>query len=288
MYARVSFTKLLLVFTGEDPNMGSMHVLLNLWVGSSARARLRTGRTPGSSPLCGARPSGARPPGLVVHVGAGPGQIGWIARPSLDDIEPVLVPSPAAVVSCCSRCSLPAATRPWPLFGRAAGGARGSVAAWLIVPVVLSFAVSFVQPMFVSYYLIICIPALVLFGAAAIARLRRPLVAGALVAPLVWLSATYLLPFYARDSVENWRDPTRYVLAATRAGDGIVFFPDGGRKPFGVLRASGRGCGASEPRAAAARGEGTDLARHQGVGRCGRSSGNRTDPIVADGALSAC
>src|SRR6202043_993479 len=102
----------------------------------------------------------------------------------------------------------------------------GFVAAWLILPIALCFAVSFVRPMFLSYYLIICVPALILFGTAAIARIQQPIFVGMLVAPLVWLSATQLAAFYGSERGENWRDATQYVLGAMRPGDAIVFYPD--------------------------------------------------------------
>ena len=106
------------------------------------------------------------------------------------------------------------------------------VLAWLMVPLVVNFAVSLVQPMFLSYYLIICVPALVLFGAAGIARIARPAVAGALVVLFVAIAAIRLVNYYRQTTVENWRDATRYVLDAASPDDGIVFYPDHPRKPF--------------------------------------------------------
>jgi hypothetical protein len=48
---------------------------------------------------------------------------------------------------------------------------------------------------------------------------------GVLVVTLVWLSASHLFAFYQRDAMEDWRDATRYVLAATHPGDVVAFFP---------------------------------------------------------------
>jgi hypothetical protein len=117
---------------------------------------------------------------------------------------------------------------------------NGFVAAWLVVPVVLSFALSFVQPIFLSRYFIICVPALILFGTAAIASVRRPVAAGALIATFVWFSATQLLAFYTSDVGENWRAATGYVLAATRPGDAIVFYPRYARRPFEYYQRQGK------------------------------------------------
>lgn len=169
--------------------------------------------------------------------------ISWIERPSLNDIGAVFVDFAGGsqllllallAGGCYATVSTVREHRSWP---------HGFVAAWLLVPVVLNFAVSFVQPMFLSYYLIICVPALFLFGATAIARVRPPAVAGALVALLVWLSVTHLVTYYGRDSFENWRDATRYVLAAARPGDGIVFYPEYARKPFDYYARQAGGAG---------------------------------------------
>ncbi len=113
---------------------------------------------------------------------------------------------------------------------------QGFVAAWLVAPVVLTFAVSLVRPMFLAPYLIICVPALVLFGTAAIARLRRPVLVGLFVVPLVWLSATQVFVFYGRERGENWRDLARYVLASARPGDAVVFYPYYAGVPFEYYR----------------------------------------------------
>ena len=52
--------------------------------------------------------------------------------------------------------------RRWPI---------GFLASWLLVPIAMSFLVSFVKPMFLSYYLIACVPALTLLAAAGIGRI---------------------------------------------------------------------------------------------------------------------
>ena len=163
-------------------------------------------------------------------------RLGWIARPSLKDIVPVLANLAGGgrvllvallAGGCYAIVSAVRDRRYWP---------TGFVAAWLVVPVVLSFALSFVRPMFFPTYLIICVPALVLFGTGALARVRRPVVAAALVAPLVCLSAIRLAGFYRGDSgfppPEDWRKATGYVLAATRPGDAVVFYPPWVNAPF--------------------------------------------------------
>ena len=172
----------------------------------------------------------------------GPGLITWIKQPTLNDIEATLV-------------ELASGSR-FLLFALIANGCyatvsavkersywrNGFVAAWLVVPIVLSVALSFVQPIFISRYLIICVPALILFGTAGIASVRRRVAAGMLIA-FVCLSATQLFAFYGREGDENWRDATGYVLVATRPGDAIVFIPRYARKPFEYYQRQGKSIG---------------------------------------------
>jgi mannosyltransferase len=171
-------------------------------------------------------------PEAIFAYRAGAGLIGWIGKPSLGDIVPVLVDFAGGsrmlllVLLVGGFIATGFAIRErqfWPV---------GFLVAWLMLPVALAFVISFVVPMFVSYYLIICVPALIMLGTAAIARLRQPVLAGVLVAALVGISAANLVAFYSSARGENWRDATGYVLGATRPGDAIVFYPDFAHKPF--------------------------------------------------------
>lgn len=101
----------------------------------------------------------------------------------------------------------------------------GFVAAWFAVPIVLSFAVSMVKPVFVSYYLIASVPALVLLAAAGIAELRPRPIGALAVALMAMLSGWRVTEYYRREVSENWREATRFVLAEQQPGDAIVFFP---------------------------------------------------------------
>jgi len=171
-------------------------------------------------------------PEVIIAYHSGAGWIGWIKQPSVNDLWAVLVALAGgsrllliALLVCGFWATVCAVRerRYWP---------QGFVTAWLVVPIALSFTASFVQPMFLDRYLIICVPALVLFGASAIAELRRPVATGMLVALLVWLSATRLAVYYGRDGLENWRDATRSVLNDMRPSDAIVFYPPYAQRPF--------------------------------------------------------
>ena len=175
-------------------------------------------------------------PEAIFAYRAGASRLAWIQPPSWNDIYAVFVEFTGG-----SRLTL---------FALVAGGLyaavsaprdrrhwqHGFVAAWMIVPVALSFAVSSALPMFISYYLIISVPGLILFGAAAIERVRYPQAAAMVMAPLLLLSAIHLVDFYSRERGECWRDATRYVLEATRPDDGVIFYPDYAHKPFDYYR----------------------------------------------------
>jgi hypothetical protein len=87
--------------------------------------------------------------------------------------------------------------------------------------------------MFLSKYLIVSLPALVLVAAVGITRIPGRAVAAVLVLALVSLSTRGLADWYQRTSFEDWRGAARYVLATTHVGDGVVFYPRYASVPFG-------------------------------------------------------
>jgi hypothetical protein len=104
----------------------------------------------------------------------------------------------------------------------------GFVAAWLAVPVILDFSVSrFGHPLFVNYYLIVVLPALLLLAAVGIVKLPRRAAGAAVLGLLVVLSAVGIRSWYTHPSLEDFRGATNYVLADARHGDGIIYYPAG-------------------------------------------------------------
>jgi hypothetical protein len=106
--------------------------------------------------------------------------------------------------------------KPWP---------AGFVAAWLVLPVLLAFALSFVQPMFLSYYLIVSLPALVLLAGAGLARLPGRVPAAVVLAALLVVSAGLVSRWYSYHSEEDYRGVARYIMRNMRRGDGVIYFP---------------------------------------------------------------
>jgi hypothetical protein len=161
----------------------------------------------------------------------GTGGISWIQTPTFEDLRHGVLALAGG-----SRASLVIFLLAG-CFGIALAARRrerwqyGFAAAWFVVPVLGSFAASFVQPMFIPYYLIVGLPGLLLLAAAGIARLPRPAAAALLVA-LVSLSGLRLADWYAERSQENWRGAAQFVLAGAHGGDGILFYPSYLNTPF--------------------------------------------------------
>lgn len=102
------------------------------------------------------------------------------------------------------------------------------LAAWFALPVLIDFAVSKLgHPLFVSYYLIVVLPALLLLAAQGLAKFPWQAPRALAIAALVVLSAIQLRDGYTRPGPENYRGATRYILQSEQRGDGIVYYPAG-------------------------------------------------------------
>ncbi|MHB1972721.1 MAG: glycosyltransferase family 39 protein [Acidimicrobiales bacterium] len=101
---------------------------------------------------------------------------------------------------------------------------------WLVVPVVLGVAESFVgQSIFVPRNFLMCVPAVALLLGAGLTRPHVPRPLGwSIVAVLLVLRGLQVAPTYGV-SPENWRAATSYVVARTEPGDCIAFYPSDGR-----------------------------------------------------------
>jgi mannosyltransferase len=171
-------------------------------------------------------------PAAVLAMRARTGAISWIVEPDLGDL--INLPVRLAGGSVPLACALVA------LGGYAVVRALGDrepwragfVAAWILVPVLLAFAVSFVQPIFVDYYLIVSVPALALLAAAGLVRLPG-WVAGTLVlGGLVVVSADRVSHWYGQGSGEDYRAAARQIVRNMQATDQVVYSPASIVKPI--------------------------------------------------------
>jgi hypothetical protein len=104
---------------------------------------------------------------------------------------------------------------------------------WLFVPAGLMLIWSFIgQPIFTPRNLLVSLPAVALLLAWVIRSSRLPaVVAWLAVAVLIALRGVALAPSYGT-SPENWRAATAYVVASSRPGDCVAFYPLDASMPF--------------------------------------------------------
>jgi mannosyltransferase len=166
-------------------------------------------------------------PEAVIALRAGTGYVSWIPEPTLSSLVKlpshlaggILLAAILAILACYGFARAIADRQKWQ---------AGFVAAWLLVPVILDFAVSkFGRPLFVTYYLIVVLPAFLLLAAVGVAKLRRRAAALIVLALLVALSALGIDHWYTHHSLEDFRGATRYILKNERRDDGIVYYPPG-------------------------------------------------------------
>jgi mannosyltransferase len=170
-------------------------------------------------------------PETIHALNTGAGQISWIPSPSAGSLKQTMIDlggggriAPTVLLAGCAFAVARAVSRRdrW---------REGFLVAWLAVPIVISFAASFVQPMFLSRYLIVSVPAFVLLAARGLTKLPAPvLVAG--IAAAVCASGFQLATWYSARPREDWRAATRYVLTSTRPGDAVLFYPSYSQEPF--------------------------------------------------------
>jgi mannosyltransferase len=131
----------------------------------------------------------------------------------------------------------------WQLFQRRGVSGRfhplwryGFICVWLLLPVLMAFAISQLKPIFITFYLIICLPPFVLLAAAGLDAMPKPVLIGGLILVAI-LSSRETYKYYA-DPVgrDDFRGATRYILSHAKAGDGVAFFSLGMEAPFQYYR----------------------------------------------------
>jgi len=165
------------------------------------------------------------------------GQVDWIPHPSLLNI--------AATVVLLTGDFLPLLIINSFLFvysffqRKKSTDAYGFTCAWLLVPIFLAYVISFVKPIYVSGYLKICLPAVVLLIASGIEKMEKRF-GYVMLACLVVLSCVRLYGWYGENSLgwrigntnEQWREAALYVSQNSQASDGIIFYAYFTQEPF--------------------------------------------------------
>ena len=166
---------------------------------------------------------------LLVATGPDP-LIDWITRPSLGSLRGSLVEfagNNGLLVVVGSLVVLVAV-----LAGRELRVRGRSLDAWrlalpvlgVVVPVTTAFAYSLVvQPVFVTRYLIVCLPALALAAALGVAAIPWRVAQVAVMAVIVVGSLVSVRTFLREPSRDDWADLVAYVARRAEPGDGVVF-----------------------------------------------------------------
>jgi mannosyltransferase len=183
-------------------------------------------------------------PLLVLAVQRGSGQLFWVPAPTLSvlgqaartltsaglppNFHTTATGTAALIVLgallLAAVVALARASRSWPAL---------LVVSWLLVPSALALLASLAgEPVELARSSVLLMPAVALALAWALHHPRVPLAAGcAGIAVVLAVRAFQLVPSYGV-SPEPWETATSYVLAASRGGACVAFYPQDGRMPF--------------------------------------------------------
>jgi len=192
---------------------------------------------------------------FVAKTGAGP--IRWIQRPGFRDLAEFLQHLsggktwvlPVIFGAACIAAIVPVRRSLW---------SRGEtwevwrcqfLLVWLLFPVMLTVLLSLARPVFLSRYMIFCLPALLILAAAGLARLNHWLLSPTLV--LVLLLGLQGTAFVYGHDFDNERDAsgaaTEFILDYSEPGDAIVFHIAETRVPYEFFRSQRAGRNTASP-----------------------------------------
>lgn len=197
-------------------------------------AAIRRGRIGWRAPAVGiALVAALTAPLIAFVVWRTEGQISWLPEPVLGDLPDALADLSGGglvlglvyltlAVYGLARSSVRGAERQW----------RWLLASWFVLPIVVSFAVSYAQPVFLSKYLIVVVPALVLSAARGLVTIGPLAARAVVVGAIAVLAVAGLVRWYGQESREPWRAVVARVTAEARAGDAVLLFSSRIWNPF--------------------------------------------------------
>jgi mannosyltransferase len=121
---------------------------------------------------------------------------------------------------------------------------------WLFFPVALTVMLSFARPVFLSRYMIFCLPPLLILVAAGLARLRPAWLLAAAFAGILLLSWQGVFFVYTHD-FDNERDASvaaaNFILDHAQPGDAVIFHIAATRIPYEFARSLKAGENTASP-----------------------------------------
>ena len=94
---------------------------------------------------------------------------------------------------------------------------------WLFVPVLIAMLASHWKPVFVPRFLLVCLPASVLLGAAGLASITKAWVRNGVVVILALASVVGVRSYYRHPPVQDWRGAVAYITQNAAPGDAVLF-----------------------------------------------------------------
>ncbi len=174
-------------------------------------------------------------PEVVFAYRDGSGGISWIPDPTLHDLVHLSIHLAGTRTSAAAMLGLGCFAIACAALGRNQGKhtrwGLTYVAAWFLVPILLAFLISFMKPMFLPYYLIVCVPALVLAAAAGAVQLPGRFATAGAILILVGFSVKGLSTWYSAPVFGDYRSSVGYVAEHLRPGDAVLAEPEGTVQP---------------------------------------------------------
>jgi mannosyltransferase len=189
---------------------------------------------------------------FIAKTGAGP--IRWIPRPGIADLLRFWVyftdVSPLVYPAICLAAVLPLGKRFWRRSGSWDVWRCQFLFVWLLFPIVLTVVLSFARPVFLPRYMIFCLPALVILGAAGLNNFRPHALRAGIVGLILLLSARTIPYVYGHD-FDDERDAAgaaaNFIVDHTQAGDAVVFHIAETRVAYEFFRSERAGENSASP-----------------------------------------
>jgi mannosyltransferase len=177
------------------------------------------------------------------------GQVGWVQPTTWRDLYDLLTllsgRGGLALLLMCGAALVLALVRMFRLPGKAGRPAiwgEAFVWMWLVMPVAMTVVVSILKPIFVTRYLLFCLPAFVLLVAAGLSVIRPKWLLAMAVVAMLALSLRGVGSYYRTGfdpPEQDWRGAVHYLLAQAQPGDAVLFYYPWGRLAYEYYRQRG-------------------------------------------------
>ena len=185
-------------------------------------------------------------PALFFIVGRDTGQLAWVPKPSLRDVQrfgyflvadqgTLRQPLLAAYVVLAGLALVPRVKRSSDERESRARWKLILLLCWFVLPPAVALIASIWKPVFVARFLIFCLAPLLLLSAAGLGEIRRAWLRNSLS---LALAAASLVPtfWYYRQPKEQWREAVSTIAAHAQTGDSVILLGNYARVPFDYYR----------------------------------------------------